>query len=243
MTQRGKQVDGAEGVKGARAGIQMIRRFDDDRIAYASVEGGSFPFPKAGDAGVIAIGEQAAIVRNNESENSVSFESRLLDRLVDMTHGPVQSHHHMTVKDGFRLSFETIAAVKRNMGHGVGQIEEKSLIGMSPDEINSFFGVPGGEHFLMFFLDRVDRDGSIFPVLQRPLSPIVRIFGVVEPHIIGIHQSGRFVKSTVMGSSAWLIADVPFSETGGGIAVFLTYFPHRGIISAQSRILGGKGAK
>src|SRR5690625_6691343 len=117
------------------------------------------------------------------------------------------------------------------------------LIRMSPYEINSFLGVPGGEHFLMFFLDRVDRDGSIFPVLQRPLPPIVRIFGVVEPHIIGIHQSARLIESTVVGAAAGLIADVPFSETGGGIAVFLKYFPHRGIISAQSRILGGKGAK
>src|SRR5690625_4181715 len=168
----------------------MIRIFDDDRIAYASVEGGSFPFPKPGDAGVIAIGEPGAIVRNNENENSVFFESLLLDRLVDLTHGPVQFHHHIAVKAGFRFSFETITAVKRNMGHGGREIEEKRLISMSPDEINMFLAVPSGESFLMFFWFRDDRDGSIFQVLQRQLDPIVRIFGVVELHIIGILQYG-----------------------------------------------------
>src|SRR5690625_5303909 len=131
MTQRGKQVDGAEGVKGARAGIQMIRIFDDDRIAYASVEGGSFPFPKPGDAGVIAIGEPGAIVRNNENENSVFFESLLLDRLVDLTHGPVQFHHHIAVKAGFRFSFETITAVKRNMRSEERRVGKESG---APDE-------------------------------------------------------------------------------------------------------------
>src|SRR5690625_7307388 len=103
----------------------MIRIFDDDRITYASVEGGSFPFPKPGDAGVIAIREPGAIVRNNENENRVFFESLLLDRLVDLTHGPVQFHHHIAVKARFRFSSETLTAVKRNTGPRMGQTEEK----------------------------------------------------------------------------------------------------------------------
>src|SRR5699024_6674639 len=112
-----------------------------------------------------------AIVGKDKNENSVFFQSLIFDGLIDLTDGPIELHHDIAIETGAGLPFEPVAAKERYVRHGMGQIEEKWLISMTFDKIHCFFGVPGAEHFLMFIFYRIDRDRTIFPVPERPLTP------------------------------------------------------------------------
>jgi len=106
------------------------------------------------------------------------------------------------------------------------------------DEINCMLGIPPCEILLVRMIHFLNDHFSVLPIPQGPLSPVIRALRMMLPHIIGIHQSAGFIKTTGMGPGLRLVSAVPFSKCRRGIARLLKNLSHGGKSSIQPPIIG-----
>ena len=114
---------------------------------------------------------------------------------------------------------------------------------MTVDEINGMFGVPLGKHFLFWNTHVFNSNFSIFPELKRIFAPMLRIFRVMFPHVIGIHKATGFVKTTGMRAGIRLVAAMPFPEQRSFVTCCFKYFTNGRKSSFQSTCFRAMSAK
>ena len=90
------------------------------------------------------------------------------------------------------------------------------------------FGVPFGQHSLVGRIYIFNSNFAVLPKLQRPLSPVIRAFRMMPPHIVGVHQTAGFIKSPVLRPCFRLIATMPFAKKCRFISGILKYFANGG---------------
>ena len=83
-------------------------------------------------------------------------------------------------------------------------------------------GVPLGQMRLVFLAHALDRDLAVLPELEREGVEAAR-FGVMQPHVVGVHQAARFVETARGRTRLGLVADMPLAENRGRIALGLEH--------------------
>lgn len=191
---------------------------------------------------MIAVGDPRAVIRGKQDEG-VGGDLGGVEGLEDFADRPIEFHHNIAIQAGTRFILELVAAEERHVRHRMGQVKEERPVAVAMNEIDGAFGVPGGELGLVLGRDAVDGDFAVDPVLERELAPIAGVFGMMFPHIVGDHESAGFAETACWRACIRLIADVPFSEGSGGVAMRVEDFGERGELWIESASIGRVCAK
>jgi hypothetical protein len=238
----GQDVDGTEGAGGTGAGRDETGEFDEARAADTAIETGAFGFAEGGFAGVMAVGDPGAVIGGEENEGMIG-DLGGIQGIEDFADGPIEFHHDVAVEAGAGFILEPVTAEERHVRHRVREIEEEGLILVAVDEIDGAFREPGGEEGLVVGVTRSMVTFAIDPVLEGELAPVFRVFGMELPHVIGVHDAAGFSEAARRRAGFRLVADVPFAEDSGGIALGLEYFAERGEVGFQAAGVWGMGAE
>ena len=148
---------------------------------------------------------------------------------------------------------KTIAVIGAgDMGHGIAEvaliagykvylrdIKQEWRILVAINKINSVLRIPFGEVFLVVLCQVFDLYFTILPEIDRVFTPILRILGMIFPHIIGIHEPTSFIKPAYMRAGVGLVTAVPFTEKGCRVTCRFKHFAQSGKIRFEATFPGG----
>ena len=198
----------------------------------ATFKSGAFTIAEGtGRAAVVFEGEPGAVV-SGENEVGVLIELKFAEEVGDA------SDLGIDVFDDVGVGVERIGVadfignVEGDVGHGVGEVEEEGLLFVSLDELEGFVGVATSDGPL------IDGDFDDFLILHERSLPFgeggfgffpecihavgaalgfVLVGGMI--HIVGVWDAEVGTESVAGGEGFGVVAEVPFSEAGGGVSL------------------------
>ena len=141
----------------------------------------------------------------------------------DFASGPVEFFNGVAVEavGGFAAELGAGIAFFAAAGSGFGEVEEEGLLAMRGDEFHGGLGEA--------FRERFGRDGGIddgFVLHERQGWPVFLGEFVVD-HVLAVGNAEEDVEAVASRQKVRLVAEVPFAEAGGGVAVLLQELGHR----------------
>ncbi len=105
----------------------------------------------------------------------------------------------------------------------MGEVEEERLVLVAFDERDGAFGVAGGELALIGGGDLGVDHPVIFYQRQVGVGVLVPRFvdvgGMERPHVVRVGQAEVFIEAVAGGEELRVMAEVPFADGGGGVAL------------------------
>jgi hypothetical protein len=206
----------------------------------APIEHGSLAFAKrAGGAGVVAVAEPRAVI-GCEDQKGVIFKPQPLQCGDELADGPVDFGED--IREGTFAGFvlKLFSGEQRHVDHGVWQVKEEGAVAAGFDEGDSSFGVLSGEPCLLFGCDfRIDdvvvfKEWQVWPCFESFIERQMQDFGMKRPHIVTVWQPEVLVEAVLQRQERLAVAEVPFSEAGGGVALAAADFRDGGFSGVES---------
>ena len=145
----GEEVDGSAEFVTCAVGGDAAGGPDDAGDALAAFEGGSFSFAEgAGGAAVMFEVEPGAVV-GGENKVGVLIEFEIADGVHEAADFSVDVFDDVGVGvEGIWVA-DVIGDVERDVGHGVGEVEEEGFFFIGFDEVDAFLGAASGDGALI----------------------------------------------------------------------------------------------
>ena len=156
-------------------------------------------------------------------------QTESLERVEDPAHRPVDLHDDVAVEAAFGFAFEFVAHVQRHVRHVVRHVQEKGAVLVALDEAQRVLGVPRGE------LRLVGHEAhDLLALDQRERRIILRVDGVVRPHVVRVGQAKIFVETMPRREELRRIAQMPLAENCRGVTACLEHLRDGGFLVADA---------